>query len=58
MVGVTRILQGLKIVSVLGDAKLTEEEERGLRRKYILRALDILKKDIESKKIFTLEGTE
>lgn len=56
MVGVSRILQGESIVNVLGDAKLSKEAEKDLRRKYVLRALEILRTDIEDKRIFTLRG--
>lgn len=57
MVGVTRVLQGESIVNVLGDSKLTKEQEKELRRRYILRALEILRMDIKEKQIFTLKGT-
>ncbi len=58
MVGVNRILRGVRITCVLGDSKLTKEKDKELRRKYVMRALEILKTDIRGKQIFTLEGAE
>jgi len=58
MIGVTRVLRGISVPNVLGDNKLTEEKEKSLRRKYILRALEILQMDITDKHIFSLEGME
>jgi hypothetical protein len=58
MVGVNRILRGMTITNVLGDRSLTKEEEKALRRKYIVRALDILKMDIKEPQVFTLDGLE
>lgn len=56
MVGVNRILRGVTITNVLGDGSLTKEEEKVLRRKYILRALDILKMEVKEPQVFTLDG--
>lgn len=58
MIGVNRILRGMTITNVLGDGSLTKEEEKLLRRQYVLRALDILKMDIKEPKVFTLDGVE
>lgn len=58
MVGVNRVLRGARITCVLGDSKLTSEKDKELRRKYVIRALEILKMDIKGKQIFTLEGTQ
>ncbi len=58
MIGVTRVLRGGSVTNLLGDVKLTKEQEKFLRRKYILRALEILQTDLEDKKLFTLDGTE
>jgi glycine/betaine/sarcosine/D-proline reductase family selenoprotein B len=58
MVGVNRILRGMAITNVLGDGRLTKEEEKLLRRKYVLRALDILSMDVKEQKVFTLDGVE
>ncbi len=43
MVGANRIVQGTGIVHVLGDPDLTPEEEKELRRKTVLKALETLK---------------
>jgi betaine reductase len=56
MVGVNRVLRGVRITCVLGDSKLTKEKDKKLRRKYVMRALEILKADIKGKQIFTLEA--
>jgi glycine reductase len=56
MLGLTRVLKGESIVNVLGNIKLSKEQEKRLRRKYVLRALEILKMDIKEKQVFTLEG--
>jgi hypothetical protein len=58
MVGVNRILQGQSITCVVGNSVLTKEQEKVLRRKYILRALEILQMDVNRPTIFTLEGTQ
>jgi hypothetical protein len=42
---------------VLGNPELKKEDEATIRRKYVLRALEILKVDIEGNCVFTLEGT-
>jgi betaine reductase len=58
MVGVNRILQGQSITCVVGNSVLTKEQEKALRRKYVLRAIEILQTDVEKSTIFTLEGTQ
>jgi hypothetical protein len=58
MVGVTRILRGLSVTNILGDTKLVREKEKDLRRRYVLRALEILQMEVTDRQIFTLEGTE
>jgi betaine reductase len=59
MVGVNRILRGQTVPCVVGNSALNKEQERALRRKIILRALEILQMEAQGlKKVFTLEGTE
>jgi glycine/betaine/sarcosine/D-proline reductase family selenoprotein B len=58
MVGVNRILRGQSITCVVGNSVLTKEQEKALRHKYVLKALDILQTDVNVPTIFTLEGTE
>ena len=58
MVGVNRILQGQSITCVVGNSVVTTEQEKALRRKYVLKALEILQTEVEKPTIFTLEGTQ
>jgi len=58
MVGVNRILQGQSITCVVGNSVITKEQEKALRRKYVLKALELLQTDVEAPTIFTLEGKE
>ena len=56
MVGVNRVLSGQSVTCVVGKSVLTREQEKSLRRKYVLRALEILQMDLEGPELFTLEG--
>jgi glycine reductase len=56
MVGVNRIVEGRAVTNPVGDPTLTKEEEKELRRKYILKALELLQKDVEGPTVGTLEG--
>ena len=56
MVGLARILSGTVIPNPYGDSSLPPEREKALRRKYVMRALDLLQKDVEKTTVFTLEG--
>jgi len=58
MVGVNRILQGQSITCVVGNSVVTKEQEKALRRKYVLKALQILQTPVDFPTIFTLEGKE
>jgi len=58
MVGVNRILQGQSITCVVGNSVVTTEQEKTLRRKYVLKALEILQTRVDAPTIFTLEGKE
>ena len=58
MVGVNRILRGQSITCVVGNSVLTPEQEKGLRRKYVRRALEILQTEVDNPTIFTLDGME
>jgi hypothetical protein len=58
MVGVNRILQGQSVTCVVGNSVLTREQEKALRRKYVLRALELFQTDVDAPTIFTLEGTQ
>jgi glycine reductase len=59
MVGTSRILQGQTVPCVVGNSALNKEQEKALRRRIILRALEILQMEAPASRIvFTLEGTE
>jgi len=56
MVGVNRIVQGQAVTSPLGDPALTKEEEKDLRRQYIVEALELLQKQVDGPTVVTLEN--
>jgi len=56
MVGVNRIVQGQAVPNVLGDPALTKEQEKDLRRQYILKALELLQKEVDGPTVATLES--
>ncbi len=58
MVGVNRVLQGQSITCVVGNSVLTKEQEKALRRKYVLKALEVLQTHVDAPTIFTLEGKQ
>jgi betaine reductase len=43
MVGANRLVLGNGIVHVVGDASVSPEQEKGIRRKLVKKALDALK---------------
>lgn len=47
MLGVNRIVQGHAVPNPVGDPSLSPEKEKELRRRYILRALALLRTDVE-----------
>jgi glycine reductase len=55
MIGVNRIVQGQAITNPVGDPSLAKEQERELRRKLILKALELLQKDLEVPTVVTVE---
>jgi glycine/betaine/sarcosine/D-proline reductase family selenoprotein B len=55
MIGVNRIVQGTAITNPTGDPSLTEEQEKELRRRLILKALELLQKDVEGPTLVTVE---
>ena len=57
IVGIHRVLRGSSVTNVLGEKRLAPEHEKRLQRKYVLRALEILRMDVKEKQIFTLQGT-
>lgn len=58
MVGLSRVLRGESVANILGNAQLNRNEEKSLRRRYVLRALELLRTEGDSKQTFTLSGVE
>ena len=59
MVGVSRILRGQTVPCVVGNSVLNKEQEKTLRRKIILRAMEMLQMEAPgSQTVLTLDGTE
>ena len=58
MIGVTRVLRGESVANLLGNIEISSAQEKLLRRRYVLRALEILRMDLKEKQVFTLEGTD
>jgi len=58
MIGVTRVLRGESGANLLGNIEISSVQEKLLRRRYVLRALEILRMELKEKQVFTLEGTE
>ncbi len=56
MVGVNRILQGESVPCPIGNPELTAQQEKTLRRKYVLRAMELFQKKVDGPTIFDLEG--
>jgi len=54
MLGVNRIVQGRAITNPVGDPALTKEQEKELRRKLIIKALELLQKDVEGPTVAAL----
>jgi glycine/betaine/sarcosine/D-proline reductase family selenoprotein B len=52
MVGSNRILQAQKIVNPLGNANLSPQEEKKLRRSVVEKALRALQTETEEQRIF------
>jgi len=55
MIGVNRIVQGQAITNPVGDPSLTKEQEKELRHRLILKALELLQKDVEEPTVVTVE---
>ena len=55
MLGVNRILQGEAVPNPVGNPTLSPESEKELRRKYILKALEMLQKDVDGPTVVTLD---
>jgi glycine reductase complex component B subunit gamma len=55
MLGVNRIVLGQAVPSPLGDPALTPQEEKDLRRKYVLKALELLQTEVDGPTVVTLD---
>jgi betaine reductase len=55
MLGVNRIVQGRAVPNPVGDPSLTKEKEKELRREYVLKALELLQKEVDGPTVVTLE---
>jgi hypothetical protein len=56
MIGLSRILSGKTITNPYGDDAMPPEREKELRRRYILRALELLQTKVAQSTLFTLDG--
>jgi betaine reductase len=55
MLGVNRIIQGKAVPNPVGDPSLTAEQEKELRQRYVLKALELLQKNVDGPTVVTLE---
>ena len=51
-VGANRIVPAIAIPHPLGNPALTNEEEKALRRKLVLKALNALETEVDGQKVF------
>ena len=51
-VGANRIVPAIAIPHPLGNPALTKEEEKALRRKLVLKALNALETEVDGQKVF------
>ena len=58
MVGVNRVLRGQSVPNVVGNSALGKKEEQDLRRKYVLRCLEILQMPVTEPLVYTLEEVQ
>jgi glycine/betaine/sarcosine/D-proline reductase family selenoprotein B len=56
MVGVNRILQGQTVPNPVGNSGMTPQQEKELRHKYVLRAMELFQMEVEGPTVFLLEG--
>ena len=57
MMGVSRILRGGTVTNLLGNEKMSTEDEKNLRKKYVSRALETLQTEMKEQKIFSVDET-
>jgi glycine reductase len=56
MLSVSRIVVGKAVPHPTGDVKLDKEKERALRKKYVLKALELLHTDVDGPTVATVES--
>ena len=56
MVGANRIVPAAGIIHPLGDAELSPEDEKALRRRIVERALEALKTEVARPTVFAAGG--
>ena len=55
MVGVNRILIGNSVTCLVGNSQLSREREKALRRRIIMKALEMLGTPVEGPTVWTCE---
>lgn len=55
MVGVSRIVQGRAVPNPVGDPSLSKEKERELRREFVMKALELLQREVDGPTVVTVE---
>ncbi len=56
MLSVSRIVVGRAVPHPTGDVKLEKEKEKALRKKYVLKALELLHTDVSEPTVATVEA--
>ena len=56
MLSVSRIVVGKAVPHPTGDVSLDKEKEKALRKKYVLKALELLHTDVEGPTVATVES--
>lgn len=56
MLSVSRIVVGKAVPHPTGDVQLDKEKEKALRKKYVLKALELLTKDVSEPTIAVVES--
>ncbi len=55
MLGVNRIVQGRAVPSPVGDPALPADREKEMRRAYLLKALELLQREVDGPTVVTME---
>ena len=54
MLGVNRIIQGRAITNPVGDPSLSKDQEKELRRRLVVKALELLQTEVKGPTVSTL----